>query len=51
MAQKNATPSKSQAEIIKHHGLQPHLYAVVKELPNSLIVKHLITWEFAVLEK
>lgn len=51
MAQKNATPSKVQAEIIKRHELQPHLYTVVKDLPNSLIVKHRITGEFAVLEK
>ena len=51
MAQKNATPSKTQVEIIKRHGLQPHLYTVVKELPNSIIVKHRITGEFQVLEK
>ena len=51
MAQKNATPSKTQAEIIKRHGLKPHLYTVVKELPNSIIVKHRITGEFSVLEK
>ena len=51
MAQKNATPSKAQAEIIKRNGLLPHLYTVVKELPNSMIVKHRITGEFAVLEK
>ena len=51
MAQKNETPSKNQAEIIKRHGVQPHLYTVVKELPNSIIVKHRITGEFTVLEK
>ena len=51
MAQKNATPRKEQAEIIKRHGLQPHLYTVVKDLPNSLIAKHRITGEFKVLEK
>lgn len=51
MAQKNATPSNAQAEIIKRHGLKPYLYTVVKELPNSMIVKHRITGEFAVLEK
>ena len=47
MAKKNATPSMAQAEIIKRHGLQPHLYTVVKELPYSLIVKHRITGEFS----
>ena len=51
MAQKNATPSKAHAEIIKRHGLQPHLYTVLKELPNSLIVKHRITGDFEVLVK
>lgn len=51
MAQKNATPSKTQAEILKAHGLRPQLYTVVKELPNSMIVKHRITGEFSVLEK
>lgn len=51
MAQKNSSPSKSQAEILKAHGLQPHLYTVVKEFPNSLIVKHRITGEFKVFEK
>ena len=51
MAQKNASTSKSQAEILKAHGLRPQLYTVVKDLPNSMIVKHRITGEFAVLEK
>ena len=51
MAQKNASPSKAQADILKEHGLQPHLYTVVKELPNSMIVKHRITGEFKVIEK
>ena len=51
MAQKNATPNTAQAEIIKLRGLQQHLYTAVKELPNSMIVKHRITGEFTVLEK
>lgn len=51
MAQKNATPRKDQAEIIKRHGLQPYLYTVVKELQYSLIVMHRVTGEFKVLEK
>ena len=51
MAQKNATPSKAQAEILKRHGFQPHLYTVVKEFPKSMIVKHRVTGEFKVLEK
>lgn len=51
MAQKNAIPSKAQAEILKRNGIQPHLYTVVKELPNSIIVKHRVTGDFVVLEK
>ena len=51
MAQKNASPSKAQADILKAHGLRPQLYTVVKEFPNSMIVKHRITGEFNVLEK
>lgn len=51
MAQKNATPSKTKAEILKANSLRPNLYTVVKELPNSMIVKHRITGEFKVLEK
>lgn len=51
MAQKNATPSKAQEDILRTHSLRPHLYTVVKVLPNSMIVKHRITGEFQVLEK
>lgn len=51
MAQKNAEPSKAQKEFLKVHGIQPHLYTVVKELPNSMIVKHRITGEFKVIER
>lgn len=51
MAQKNAMPSEAQAEVLKEHGLRPQLYTVVKEFPNSTIVKHRITGEFKVLEK
>lgn len=51
MAQKNATPSKRQQEIIKRNGLQPHLYTVLKELEYSMIICHRITGEFKVLDK
>lgn len=51
MAQKNATPSAKQMDIIRRHGLNPHLYVVVKELEYSLIVKHRITGEFKVIER
>ena len=51
MAQKNATPSKAQEDILRAHSLRPQLYTVVKEFPNSMIVKHRITGEFNVLDK
>lgn len=51
MAQKNATPSKAQAEAIKRNKLNPALYVVVKELTHSMIIKHRITGEFKVIDK
>ena len=51
MAQKNATPSKAQEDILRAHSLRPQLYTVVKDLPNSLIIKHRISGEFQVVEK
>lgn len=51
MAQKNATPTKAQQEVMKQNGLQPHLFTVVKELEFSMIVKHRITGEFKVINK
>lgn len=51
MAQKNATPSKAQAEVLKRNGLQPLTWTVVKELTNSMIVRNRITGEFKVINK
>lgn len=51
MAQKNATPSKAQAEVIRRNGLQPHFYTVVKDLQFSMIIKHRVTGEFKVIGK
>ena len=51
MAQKNATPSNAQAEILKRHGLQPFAWTVIQDLTNSMIVKHRVTGEFKVIEK
>ena len=51
MAQKNATPSKAQQEVIRRNGLQPNLYTVVQDLQNVMIVRHRITGEFKVLDK
>lgn len=51
MAQKNANPTKEQARIIVKNGLERLLWVVVKDLQNSMIIKHRITGEFKVIEK
>lgn len=51
MAQKNATPSKAQQEILKKNKLTPASWAVVKDLQYSMIVRHRITGEFKVIDK
>ena len=49
--QKNATPTQAQAEALKRAGLAPISWAVVRELPHSLIVKNRLTGEFKVIDK
>lgn len=51
MAQKNATPSKEQGRVLEMNGLQKHLWVVVRDLSNSLIIKHRVTGEFRVIGK
>ena len=51
LAQKNATPTKAQAEALKRAWMSPIAWVVVRELPHSLIVKHRVTGEFKVIEK
>lgn len=51
MAQKNASPTKQQVEILKKNKLTPVSWVVVKDLTNSMIVKHRITGEFRVIDK
>lgn len=51
MAQKNATPNKSQAEIIQRNGLNKLTWVVIRELNNSMIVRHRITGEVKVIDK
>ena len=51
LAQKNAAPTKAQAEALKRAGLAPIAWAVVRELPHSLIVKNRLTGEFKVIDK
>lgn len=51
MAQKNATPTKAQGEIIARNGLAKLAWVVVKDLRNSLIIKNRFTGEFRVIDK
>ena len=51
MAQKNATPTKEQKEVLAKNSLRPELWVVVKGLPGSLIIKQRITGEFRVINK
>lgn len=51
MAQKNATPSTEQQNILRAAGLRPMEWVVVKELPSSMIIKHRISGEFMHIDK
>lgn len=51
MAQKNATPSKEQAEILKRNGLNHLTWTVIQDLNHSMIVRHRITGEVKVIDK
>ena len=51
MAQKNATPSKEQQEIIKRNGLKPVCWTVVQDLHQSMIIRHRITGEVKLISK
>lgn len=51
MAQKDANPTKAQAEVLTRNGLNKLSWVVIKDLEYSMIVKHRITGEFKVIEK
>lgn len=51
MAQKNAIPTKEQAEAMKKIGMNPMFWVVIRDLHKSMIVKNRLTGEFKVLEK
>lgn len=51
MAQKNATPSRQQQEVMKRNGLMSIAWVVIKELNHSMIVKHRFTGEVKVINK
>lgn len=51
MKQKNATPTKEQAEILRKNKLNPAEYVVIKELAYSMIVKHRYSGEHQAIKK
>ena len=51
MVQKNASPTKAQAEVLKRHKLNPMWWAVAKEHEKALIVVNRITREFRCISK
>ena len=51
MAQKNATPTRKQQEIMRKNGVNSVLDVVIKELDHSIIIKHRITGNVKVLDK
>lgn len=51
MAQKNATPTRQQAEYIRRSGRDPLYYTVIRELPNSLIVIDRMTQTVEIITK
>lgn len=51
MAQKNATPTKEQAAVMKRHKLSPVCWVVTKEHEKALVVMHRITREFRCIAK
>lgn len=51
MAQKNATPSKAQGQVLSRNGLNRLAWVVIKELHSRLIVKNRFTGEIRVIPK
>lgn len=51
MAQKNATPSKSQKAMIKAAGYNPLCWVIHKELINYIIIRHRTSGEIKTIKK
>lgn len=43
--------TKNQAECIERHGKKPHEYRLIKDLPNSMILRNIVTGETEIIEK
>ena len=51
MVKKNVKETQEQAEALKANGLKPFCWEVLKDLPESLIVKHRVTGEVKLIRK
>lgn len=51
MAQKNASPTKAQQEVIKSNGLRPCEWTVIKDLNHTMIIRNRQTNEVKLIEK
>ena len=51
MKQKNDSPTKEQAEILRRNKLNPAEYIVVKDLNGTMIVKHRYSDEHKLISK
>ena len=51
MAQKNATPTKEQSQVIKANGLKAWEWTVMQDLQHSMIVKNRFTGEAKPIRK
>ena len=51
MAQKNASPTREQKQIMERYGLKPVCWTVLRNLNHNLIVKNKFTGEVRYLEK
>ena len=51
MKQKNSSPTREQAEILRKNRLNPAEYVVVKDLKQSMIVKHRYSGEHQLIKK
>lgn len=43
--------SQEQKQLLQRKGLKPQFWTLVRELPNSMIIRQVFTGEFKVIEK
>lgn len=49
---KYPVPTTEQAELMKRHGINyPFLWTVIKDLSRTLIVQHILTKEYKLVDK